>query len=223
MDIKSGDRFGRLTVISEVSDTTPKRYNCACDCGGIKITTGTRLKRGECRSCGCLKRESIVKRNHKHGMSNTRLYRIWNHMKERCEKRYSNVYKHYGQRGIALCDEWHDFEVFKEWALNNGYSDDLTIERKDNDKGYCPDNCKWATMTEQANNKRNNIKITVNNETMTINQWAKALGVEKSAIRFRLKNGLSDYDAITKPFQYNINGKRTFRNLYDEYRRRNNV
>lgn len=223
MNIKTGDKFGRLTVISCIPNTYPKRFECICECGNAKITYGYILKRGECSSCGCLKREALVARNHKHGMSNTRLYRIWNHMKERCEKPYSKIYKHYGGRGISICDEWHDFETFKDLALKNGYSDDLTIERKDNENGYSPDNCKWATMTEQANNKRNNIRITVDGETKTINQWANALGVNKSAIRLRLENGWSDYDAITKPFRCNVNGKRTFRNLYDEYRRRQNA
>lgn len=138
-------------------------------------------------------------------------------MIERCEKEYSVVYKHYGGRGIAVCDEWHDFSAFMEWALNNGYSESLTIDRIDNNKGYSPDNCKWATMTEQANNKRNNVRITVNGETMTINQWARALGINRTAIKSRLKNGVEKSKAITAPFRIHTGNKYIKIDLYQKY------
>lgn len=217
MDIKAGDKFGRLTVISCIPNTYPKRYECICECGNTKITKGDLLKRGECSSCGCLKREILTKRNYKHGMSKSRLFKIWVKMIERCEKEYSVVYKHYGGRGIAVCDEWHDFSAFMEWALNNGYSESLTIDRIDNNKGYSPDNCKWATMTEQANNKRNNVRITVNGETMTINQWARALGINRTAIKSRLKNGVEKSKAITTPFRIHTGNKYIKIDLYQKY------
>lgn len=110
---------------------------------------------------------------------NQRLAKIYHAMKQRCYNVNNTGYKNYGGRGIAICDEWLESpESFQEWALNNGYTDKLTIDRINNDKGYSPDNCRWATMKQQANNKRNNHFVTYNGETHTISEWADSLGVD---------------------------------------------
>jgi len=109
-------------------------------------------------------------------------------MKQRCRDSNSSDYYCYGGRGISVCDEWNDYKIFHDWAMANGYQDSLTIDRKDNNKGYSPDNCRWATNTEQARNKRNNNLITYHGETKTLTEWSLLLGMEGSILRYRLKN-----------------------------------
>lgn len=160
----TGQRFGRLTVIER--DGTDKNgrnvmWLCVCDCGGTTRTTTTHLRNGHAQSCGCLFREKLIEGGEKtrfattHGKSRTRLYRILTGMKSRCYNPQSHKYPLYGARGITVCDEWkNSFQAFYEWAIANGYSDDLSIDRIDNDRGYSPNNCRWSTVTEQNRNRR---------------------------------------------------------------------
>lgn len=128
---------------------------CRCECGKEIVVEAYNLKTGHTQSCGCLQREATSVANKTHGKRNTRLYRIWICMKNRCYRKNHDAYKHYGGRGIKVCDEWlHSFKAFNDWAMANGYRDDLSIDRIDTNKGYSPDNCRWATMAEQNKNKR---------------------------------------------------------------------
>lgn len=155
----TGKRFGRLTVIEfdGKGNDGQARWKCVCDCGTITFSSSGNLRSGRMKSCGCLRRENGVshaKSMTKHGQHDTRLYRIWNTMKNRCQNPNVHNYEHYGGRGITVCEEWQDFEPFYNWAMSNGYQAHLTLDRKDNFAGYSPDNCRWATMKEQQNNKR---------------------------------------------------------------------
>lgn len=139
-----------------------------------------------------------------HGMSKTtRLYRIWANMKSRCNNKNFPRYKDYGGRGIKICTEWKKFEVFMEWSIENGYRDDLTIERIDNDKGYDPSNCKFIPRSEQQKNQRSNKRIEFNNEIKTIAEWGRdaRFQANDATIRRRLKLGWTDQDAISLPLQ----------------------
>lgn len=140
--------------------------------------------------------------NYKHGGKGTRLYHIWKSMRERCTCPHSNRFQHYGGKGIKVCSEWDDFAKFREWAYQNGYNDTLTIDRIELDKGYCPENCRWATYTEQANNKSNSVRVTFNGETHTYAEWGRILKIKASTIQARIKHyGWSPEKALTTPLR----------------------
>jgi len=164
----SGKRFGKLTAIKHVGFTEENKFGfryavwlCKCDCGNYVERNTDVLRRGK-SSCGCIQKERLermAKINTTHKMSNTRLYRIYKGMIGRCYYPCTDRYNAYGERGIIVCDEWkRDRTKFFEWALNNGYRENLTIERIDVNGNYEPDNCTWITMKEQYKNKRSNAK-----------------------------------------------------------------
>ena len=198
----TGQRFGRLTVLDRVGSAGggSATWRCLCDCGKETIVLSSSLRRGATRSCGCLSAEKTVERCYKHGGTNTRLYRIWSGMIERCHNPNHKGYKNYGARGIAVCDAWKSsFAAFQEWALSNGYSEDLTIDRKDNDKPYCPENCRWLTLSAQQHHKRDNHLITYNGETHNIAEWVKITGIKRGTIEKRLRLGWPPDKAVSTP------------------------
>lgn len=120
-------------------------------------------------------------------------------MIKRCDNPSNKYYKNYGGRGIFVCEEWHSLDNFASWALSNGYSEDLTLDRINNDDGYYPENCRWATKKEQENNKRTNRHITIDGETKTVAQWCEIYGISQQTVHSRLTNGWNEQDAIRIP------------------------
>lgn len=201
IDLRGKD-FGKLHVI-ENEDYLIKNgrtyFLCQCKCGSEpKFIQSYYLKTGHTQSCGCLKHEEKI---FTHGLTNTRLYRTYNSMKQRCYKEYDKAYKNYGGRGITICDEWLDkengFLNFYNWAINNGYEDSLTIDRKNNDGNYEPNNCRWVNDKTQSNNRRSNNLITIDGITKNITQWAEEYDLCYSTIKSRIVRGKTGRDLIT--------------------------
>lgn len=188
----TGRRFGRLVVVERAENSADgrARWLCRCDCGQSKTVLGEHLKKGRTKSCGCAKSESSSKRFKKHGGRNSKLYRIWSNMKDRCNNPDCKAYRDYGGRGIKVCEEWtDDFSAFQKWALANGYKEGLTIDRKDNDKGYSPDNCRWTDRKIQGNNKRNCRYITYKGQRKTVAEWSEITGIPHETLLYRLNHG----------------------------------
>lgn len=189
-----GKRFGMLTVLEEIEQKNSRGltcYVCLCDCGNTVNVCGRDMTRKHTFSCGCLHKNMMQKRFLKHGGHGTRLYSIWKGMNTRCNSKNTDYYKHYGGKGVKICDEWKDFSVFRDWALTNGYADNLTLDRIDFNGDYCPDNCRWLTMKEQSNNRSTNHRITYKGMTKTISQWADYFGLSYGAMSARVYNGWS--------------------------------
>lgn len=197
----TGRKFGRLKVIEFLERKKGHTFwKCECSCGNTTITTTNSLIANETRSCGCLMREG---NNKKHMHSNTRLYHIWRNMKQRCYYPQSPSYKNYGEKGIAICEKWlNDFESFFEWSMKNGYKEDLTIDRINNDKGYSPRNCRWVTRKQQNYNTSRNRYISFEGETLALGQWAEKQNINKNTLKNRLDNKWSPWSiekALTVP------------------------
>lgn len=160
----TGRKFSKLTILGRVWRLNSNRvyWLCKCECGSLRIIQTSHLKDGHSKSCGCL-----IGHNGIHYKTDTRLYKIWGGIKTRCLNPNCTTYNYYGGRGIVMCDEWkNNFQAFYDWAMLNGYQDNLELDRIDNDKNYSPDNCRWVTHKENCNNRR-----TSKRQTGVIKSW----------------------------------------------------
>ena len=196
----TGQKFGKLTVIkrAENNNRGQTQWLCQCECGNKKIILGNNLKNGTTKSCGCIQKEHRLKGfNKTHGNTNTRLYRAWVHIKSRCYNIKVKDYKNYGGRGIIMCDEWlNDFMSFYNWAMANGYQDNLTIDRIDVNGNYEPNNCRWVDMKTQQNNRTNNNIICINGERKTLSNWLEYFNLRKDTYYRRIKAGWDTQKAL---------------------------
>lgn len=187
----TGKRFGRLTVIEYAGKS---KWLCKCDCGTVKAMSGEGLRKKGVQSCGCLCKE---RHPVKHGDSYTRLYKRYKGMLSRCNNPNNVGWKNYGGRGIYVCEEWaNDYETFKSWALTNGYSPELTIDRIDNDGPYSPDNCRFVTKKEQACNRRDSRPISIGGVEKVAKDWVAESTVSYDGILSRLERGWSPEEAV---------------------------
>lgn len=194
----TGYKYNMLTVLRRVDNDKngQSRWECKCDCGNITVAKGANLKNGAVKSCGCLLHKAP--KNKKHGESNTPLYQMWISMIYRCHNEKNQAYKFYGARGIRVCEEWHDYEAFKRWVEETKPEGKYTIERIDANGDYCPDNCTWITMSEQANNRRSNILIRYNGEEHNLMKWCEILNRDYKNVHNRMyKLGWSFEKAIS--------------------------
>lgn len=199
IDDLSGKRFGKLLVVelaAKLPNNSNVRWSCICDCGEIKTVFASGLRGGTTTSCGCFRSESLTVSNTKHGLSKTTEYRIWYGMHRRCYDSSHESYNSYGGRGINVCPEWMDFETFLLDMRTR--PEDKTLDRLNNDIGYSKENCRWATVLEQANNKRKSIYHTVDGITKTQADWARDIGITRAAMSQRIKSGMPVSDACTK-------------------------
>lgn len=196
--------FGRLVAQEWVGKDNSRHalWLCRCNCGKECIVSATNLKTGNSQSCGCLKAEKTSRRRKTHGMSHTGLYNVWNSMISRCENRNQSAYPRYGGRGIRVCNQWHDFATF--YADMGDPPPGYTLERIDNNGDYCPDNCVWASRTDQARNKSTNRYITFNGKIKTLMEWSEITGIHRGTIQTRLDDlKWTIEDALTCPARDN--------------------
>jgi len=182
-------RYGRLTAIRALgSDKYGQAlWLCRCDCGNEIIALGGNVRRGNTNSCGCLQRDNTSIANTKHGdagyrVKNVPLYRRWANMIARCENPKRKDYINYGGRGISACLEWHDYPVFKAWALSHGYADNLQLDRKENDGNYEPYNCRFITCLKNQGHRRNSRFFTIDEETACATEWTRRIGRSQSCL-----------------------------------------
>lgn len=196
----SGKRFGRLVVIKDTGKRNKSKkilWLCKCNCGNIVEVVAQSLTSGDTKSCGCLKAEKI----RTHNMSDTRLYKTWADMLSRCRNKKSSNYEYYGGRGVKVCDDWVSFENFSKWATNNGYREDLLIDRIESSGDYEPGNCRWVTRDIQDNNKRNSIRIQINGQIFTLKQLSKAAGISYQAMLERFRSGQTGEKLLSRSHQ----------------------
>ena len=190
---ETGNVYGRWTVKSLIKKDGRRYWLCECDCGVEKVVDGRSLRKGQSKSCGCLKAKDVGDRFRTHGLTGTALFRVWINMKQRCYDSHHRAFHNYGGRGITVCDEWLDDPIaFVRWAENNGWSDGLTIDRIDNDGSYSPDNCRFVTYTVQARNKRTSVFVEYGGQEMCFADFVdKYCTVNQNAARGRLRLGWS--------------------------------
>lgn len=192
----TGKVFGRLTVVRGVARNKRGYYHCNCSCGNKTLVRGDSLQSGLTKSCGCWQYENGLL-SETHGKSHTRIYNIYQKMKERCYNPKNERYERYGGRGIIVCDQWlDDFMNFYNWAEKNGYKETLSIDRINNDGNYKPSNCRWATDSEQANNRNNNVIINYKGKEYTRAELSRFLNIDYELIRRRLGSGYSVGDIV---------------------------
>lgn len=205
----TGKRFGRLTVIRRCENKNGGRFlawTCKCDCGKTVDVLGCNLRTGNTQSCGCYNIELCRTRSIIHGLSNHPLQKVYTGIMTRCYNPNCRSYKNYGAKGIYVCDEWRSsYPAFVEWCIEKGYEHDLlpngrnrlSIDRIDPNGPYSPENCRFVTSLEQANNKTTTRYITLNSETHSLAEWSRITGIKRSTISYRLTHGWSVEKALT--------------------------
>ena len=191
-----GKRFGKLEVIGFVYRNNRWFWKCRCDCGNETVIYPNQAIRGKTLTCGCGRSKTFHDMHLKHGFSKERLYGIWKGMRKRCNNVQSIGYENYGERGISVCTEWGEYINFRKWALSNGYSATKTIERKNVNENYCPQNCTWIEPEFQAENTRKTIRVVIHGEEKPLGQWADQFGIKRSTVYSRVRRGMTPEEAV---------------------------
>lgn len=221
-----GNKYGRWKVTDDwYKKNSHVYFMCECECGTKKYVQATSIGRKDgSLSCGCLRVEvSSIKTTDK-PLMHYRVYHIYKNMLNRCYNTKANNFNRYGKKGIKVTKEWrHDFWVFEKWALENGYSDELTLDRIDNSKGYEPANCRWISYEEQSYNKTNNVYIEYNGQRKNFLEWSLETGLPMTTLRNRYYKGLSPKDILTKPYNKPVKRNTNIGELIKNYREENEL
>lgn len=201
--IPIGSVFGRLTVVGHTKIRGRQACECVCDCGATHVVASSDLRASRTKSCGCLNAEQRRVSNLTHGDSKKRLFKIWAQMIERCKPGLVQS-RNYGNRGIRVCREWQNYEGFREWALANGYRDDLTIERMDVNGNYSPSNCTWITRARQACNRRATIRVAFCGVTKCLSEWCREKGCNYHTAVSRYWKGWSAEHLFDPPVPHEL-------------------
>lgn len=197
----TGQRFGRLVVISRFPRKGRVSWSCLCDCGNTPVVTRGELRDGKTKSCGCYRKEKLKRDLTTHGDSGggkgtpTKMYKVWASMLQRCTNAKSNHYKDYGGRGISVCERWNKYSNFKE-DMGDSYKYGLTLDRINNDDGYFPNNCRWVSQKQQKRNTRKTIMVTYKDETKPLSEWVEILGLPYDRTHHRITHGYTPEDAF---------------------------
>lgn len=209
-----GKKYGYLTIIelhhkkqkytkNGCKDGFLYYFKCKCECGNYTIVNLHDLVSNHTLSCGCLQKKNTSLANRRHGLRNTKLFSIYSSIKQRCLNSNCYAYKNYGERGIKICKEWeNNFKAFYDWAIANGYKEDLTIDRINNNGNYEPNNCRWVTQKIQCRNYRRNHLITYNNETKCLIEWSELYNIEYKLLHKRLYKGWDIEKALLTPVRH---------------------
>ena len=215
----TNQRFGRQIAIKPCGKN---RYGnvlwlCKCDCGKEHIVASGKLIQGKSKSCGCYARDLHVKQLERHGITTggkPRTFNIWNGMKARCLNPKAVSYKNYGGRGITICEEWLVFENFHEWAMNNGYGDDLEIDRINNDGNYCPENCRWVAKSFNRAHQRKTRYIEICGVKLNLSGWCKEVRMSRGTASKLLSESEDDFKNEVKKRILTGKGQQYFLNKY---------
>jgi len=192
----TGRQFNHWTVIDRAEDRNGRtHWNCRCVCGTERVVSGIHLVLNNSKSCGCVRPRKDESPRFKHGMSDTITHKSWSSMMTRCRNANRPDAKLYSVKGIKVCERWHEFTAFLE-DMGERPSINHSIGRIDGNRGYEPDNCKWQTAREQANNTTRNKFIELNGRTMTLAEWCRERNIDYSKVQWRLKRGWSPYRAL---------------------------
>ncbi|MEN1936018.1 hypothetical protein AAIE21_10425 [Paenibacillus sp. 102] len=194
----AGERFGMLTVLGKVKKGKLTYWECKCDCGNLTYSSVTDLRVGKKKSCGCLAKKSRKLGNKTHGLKNVnkRLYTTWKNMKSRCLNEKNKSYQYYGGKGVTICGDWLSYENFYNWAITNGYKDDLTLDRIDNHGNYDAENCRWVDRKTQTRNRDITVKVLFRGKEVPITELAEKYGVDYLLIKARHYRGFKNDELI---------------------------
>lgn len=213
----TGKTYNGLKVIERVGkySSGDSKWSYLCHCGEVKTSTGSTLRLNKIKSCGCMKNKYISEKNKTHGESKNPLYTVLKTMIARCNNTNNHKYSRYGARGIRVCDEWLDYENFRDWALSNGYKSGLTIDRIDNDGNYSPSNCRWVDNKTQSRNKSTNRFLEYKGVKKILSDWSKLTGLNHKTIAYRIDKGWSVELALTTPTKNIIPKNIVFEEIVD--------
>lgn len=194
----AGQRFGRLTVLGVAEDDMKhhgQRWLCQCDCGNTVIVRSDGLVSGHTKGCGCENARRTT-----HGKADTKLFKVWTGMKQRCFNPKDYAYPNYGGRGVTICAEWsNDFSTFYEWSVTHGYKEGLSIDRIDVNGNYCPENCRWATPLQQMRNRRNTVYLEFEGSRHSLTEWSEITGIKRDTLDGRYRKGWPTERVLFEP------------------------